>query len=374
MTEHQIKNPSVVLNPRSCIYVAGHRGMVGSAIVTRLQTSGYTNIITRTHAELDLINQRAVQGFFQNHSIDCVVLAAAKVGGIHANNTFPADFIYQNLMIGANVIYEAYRSGVKQLLFLGSSCIYPKHAPQPIKEEYILTGKLEPTNEPYAIAKISGIKLCESFNRQYGTRYYAVMPNNLFGPNDNFDLETSHVLPALIRKFHLAKLAGQGDRDGIEKNEFRFGVIPDDFKACLDAIARLNGYDSRLSDSAAKLPPAVKLWGSGSPRREFIHVDDLADACFYIMSRQDTIFNSLFADQSMPLLNIGCGRDLSIRDLASLIAEIVNYRGDVIWDPSKPDGTPRKLLDVSRLEHLGWKPVIPLTEGIKQTYEWYLKQ
>ncbi|MBL7179342.1 MAG: GDP-L-fucose synthase [Desulfobacterales bacterium] len=373
MTGHQI-NTSAVLNPRSAIYVAGHRGMVGSAIVSRLKTSGYTNIVTRTHQELDLIDQRAVQGFFQNHSIDCVVLAAAKVGGIHANNTYPADFIYQNLMIGANVICEAYRSGVKQLLFLGSSCIYPKLAPQPLKEEYLLTGKLEPTNEPYAIAKIAGIKLCESFNRQYGTRFYAVMPNNLFGPNDNFDLETSHVLPALIRKFHLAKLAGQGDWDGIAKDEFRFGAIPDDFMACLGAISRANGYDSKHSDPTVKLPPAVKLWGSGSPRREFIHVDDAADACLYIMRRQDTIFDALFADESVPLLNIGCGRDLSIRDLANLVAEIAGYHGDVIWDRSKPDGTPRKLLDVSKLEHLGWKPVISLTEGIKQTYEWYLTQ
>lgn len=373
MTGHQI-NTSAVLNPRSAIYVAGHRGMVGSAIVSRLKTSGYTNIVTRTHQELDLIDQRAVQGFFQNHSIDCVVLAAAKVGGIHANNTYPADFIYQNLMIGANVICEAYRSGVKQLLFLGSSCIYPKLAPQPLKEEYLLTGKLEPTNEPYAIAKIAGIKLCESFNRQYGTRFYAVMPNNLFGPNDNFDLETSHVLPALIRKFHLAKLAGQGDWDGIAKDEFRFGAIPDDFMACLGAISRANGYDSKHSDPTVKLPPAVKLWGSGSPRREFIHVDDAADACLYIMSRQDTIFDALFADKSVPLLNIGWGRDLSIRDLANLVAEIAGYHGDVIWDRSKPDGTPRKLLDVSKLEHLGWKPVISLTEGIKQTYEWYLTQ
>lgn len=361
-------------NPRAHIYVAGHRGMVGSAIVSRLKGEGYTNIVTLTHQELDLIDQQAVRHFFKNKKIDFVVLAAAKVGGIHANNTYPADFIYQNLMITANVIYQAFKSGVQRLLFLGSSCIYPKHAAQPMKEEYLLTGKLEPTNEPYAVAKIAGVKLCESFNRQYGTRYYAVMPNNLYGPNDNYDLENSHVLPALIRKFHLAKLAARGDWTEIKKDQSRFGDIPDDFMACLGAICKSSGHDHKLPDTGVKSQPAVNLWGSGSPRREFVHVDDMADAGIFLMNREDEVFDSLFADNRLPLINIGCGTDITIRDLAGLIAEIAGYQGDIVWDSSRPDGTPRKLLDISKLEQLGWKSAISLTEGIKRTYEWYLAQ
>jgi len=372
MTATQNKNSFAASNPRAHIYVAGHRGMVGSAIVSRLQSEGYDNIVTRTHQELDLIDQQAARNFFQNKKIDYVVLAAAKVGGIHANNTYPADFIYQNLMITSNVIYQAFKSGVKRLLFLGSSCIYPKHATQPMKEEDLLTGKLEPTNEPYAVAKIAGVKLCESFNRQHGTRYYAVMPNNLYGPNDNYDLENSHVLPAMIRKFHLAKLAVRGDWAGIHKDQSRFGDIPDDFMACLVAICKSFGHNHKLPDMGLKAQPAVNLWGSGSPRREFVHVDDMADACIFLMNREDEVFDSLFAENRLPLINIGCGTDITIRDLAGLIAEIVGYQGDIVWDGSRPDGTPRKLLDISKLEQLGWKSSISLAEGIKRTYEWYL--
>jgi GDP-L-fucose synthase len=374
MIATQNKTSFAALNPRSHIYVAGHRGMVGSAIVSRLKGEGYTNIVTLTHQELELIDQQAVRHFFKNKKIDFVVLAAAKVGGIHANNTYPADFIYQNLMITANVIYQAFKSGVQRLLFLGSSCIYPKHAAQPMKEEYLLTGKLEPTNEPYAVAKIAGVKLCESFNRQYGTRYYAVMPNNLYGPNDNYDLENSHVLPALIRKYHLAKLAARGDWTEIKKDRSRFGDIPDDFMACLGAICKSCGHDHKLPDTGVKSQPAVNLWGSGNPRREFVHVDDMADACIFLMNREDEVFDSLFADNRLPLINIGCGTDITIRDLAGLIAEIVGYQGDIVWDSSRPDGTPRKLLDISKLEQLGWKSAISLAEGIKRTYEWYLAQ
>ena len=372
MTATKNKNSFAASNPRAHIYVAGNRGMVGSAIVSRLQSEGYDNIVTRTHQELDLIDQQAARNFFQNKKIDYVVLAAAKVGGIHANNTYPADFIYQNLMITSNVIYQAFKSGVKRLLFLGSSCIYPKHATQPMKEEDLLTGKLEPTNEPYAVAKIAGVKLCESFNRQHGTRYYAVMPNNLYGPNDNYDLENSHVLPAMIRKFHLAKLAVRGDWTGINEDQFRFGDIPDDFMACLVAICKSFGHNHKLPDMGLKAQPAVILWGSGSPRREFVHVDDMADACIFLMNREDEVFDSLFAENRLPLINIGCGTDITIRDLAGLIAEIVGYQGDIVWDGSRPDGTPRKLLDISKLEQLGWKSSISLAEGIKRTYEWYL--
>ena len=372
MTATKNKNSFAVSNPRAHIYVAGHRGMVGSAIVSRLQSEGYDNIVTRTHQELDLIDQQAVRHFFKNQKIDFVVLAAAKVGGIHANNTYPADFIYQNLMITSNVIYQAFKSGVKRLLFLGSSCIYPKHAAQPMKEEDLLTGKLEPTNEPYAVAKIAGVKLCQSFNRQHGTRYYAVMPNNLYGPNDYYDLENSHVLPAMIRKFHLAKLAVRGDWAGIHKDQSRFGEIPDDFMACLVAICESFGHNHKLPDMGLKAQPAVNLWGSGSPRREFVHVDDMADACIFLKNREDEVFDSLFAENSLPLINIGCGTDITIRDLAGLIVEIVGYQGDIVWDSSRPDGTPRKLLDISKLEQLGWKSSISLAEGIKRTYEWYL--
>ena len=302
----------------SKIYVAGHRGMVGSAIVRRLTKDGYTNLILRTRQELDLLDQQAVQQFFEQERPEYVFLAAAKVGGILANNTYRAQFIYENLQIQNNIIHSAYRYGVKKLLFLGSSCIYPKMAPQPIKEEYLLTGPLEPTNEPYAIAKIAGIKMCEAYNAQYGTNFISTMPTNLYGPHDNFDLQTSHVLPALIRKFHEAKV-----------NHRTY----------------------------------VEIWGTGTPRREFLHVDDLADACVFLMQHYN---DSQF-------LNVGVGEDISIKELALLIQDIVGYQGELRFDTSKPDGTPRKLLDVSRLHALGWKARIPLREGIRQTYQWFLE-
>jgi len=300
------------------IYVAGHRGLVGSAILRKLRAEGYSNIVTRTREELDLTNQQAVYQFFETEQPEYVFLAAAKVGGILANSTYPADFIRENLLIQANVIDAAYRYGVKKLLFLGSSCIYPKFAPQPMKEEYLLTGVLEPTNEPYAIAKIAGIKMCQAYNKQYGTNFITVMPTNLYGPGDNFDLQTSHVLPALIRKFHEAKVTGA---------------------------------------------PHVVVWGTGNPRREFLHVDDLADACLFLMNNYD----------SSEIINIGVGEDLTIRELAYLIKDIVGYHGEITFDTSKPDGTPRKLLDVSKLFTMGWKPRIRLEDGISSTYEWFVQ-
>ncbi|RLB82040.1 MAG: GDP-L-fucose synthase [Deltaproteobacteria bacterium] len=302
----------------SKIYVAGHRGLVGSAILRKLKEKGYANIIGRTRKELDLERQAQVKTFFQEQRPEYVFLAAAKVGGILANNTFPAEFIYSNIMVQTNVIHSAYRTGVEKLLFLGSSCIYPKHCPQPMKEEYLLTGPLEPTNEPYAVAKIAGIKTCQSYNRQYGTNYISVMPTNLYGPNDNFDLETSHVIPALIRKFHEAKIRSS---------------------------------------------PCVTIWGTGTPRREFLHVDDLADACIFLMNHYD----------ESDIINIGCGEDVSIAELALLVKDIVGYTGDIVYDIEKPDGTPRKLLDVGRLRGLGWRPKLSLEEGIRKTYEWYCR-
>ncbi|AFH65309.1 GDP-L-fucose synthase [Paenibacillus caseinilyticus] len=306
------------MNKSSRIYVAGHRGLVGSAIVRRLQAEGYDNLVFRTSQELDLRDPGAVNAFFASEGIDYVFLAAAKVGGIVANNEYPATFIRDNLMIQTNVIDSAYQYGVKKLMFLGSTCIYPKFAPQPMKEDDLLTGILEPTNEPYAIAKIAGIKMCQSYNRQYGTSYISVMPTNLYGPNDNFDLKNSHVLPAMIRKFHEAKTEGK---------------------------------------------PVVELWGTGTPRREFLHADDLADACVYLM---DTYNES-------DIVNIGVGEDISIRELAEKIQQIVGYTGDVVYDSSKPDGTPRKLVDVTKLNGLGWKANISLDEGLASTYEWFLQ-
>ncbi|MBW1722355.1 MAG: GDP-L-fucose synthase [Deltaproteobacteria bacterium] len=332
------------------IYIAGHRGLVGSAIRRKLESRGYGNLVLRTHEELDLTRQEAVEAFFEQERPEYVFLAAARVGGILANNTYPADFIYHNLAIQTNVIHAAHLFGVKKLLFLGSSCIYPKHCPQPMKEDFLLSGPLEPTNEPYAVAKIAGIKMCQSYNRQHGSRFISVMPTNLYGPNDNFDLESSHVLPALLRKFHLAKLAAQGDREGIRRDEARYGSIPGDIKQALG----LNGTTSTPQ-------PLVTLWGTGTPRREFLHVDDLADACLYLM---DTY-------EGKDIVNIGMGEDLSIEELAVKIARIVGYRGEWRFDPSRPDGTPRKLLDVSRLYHLGWRPRIGLDQGIAETYRWY---
>lgn len=296
------------------IYVAGHRGMVGSAIVRKLQKEGFCNIITRTSKELDLSEQQAVRDFFAAEKPDIVFLAAAKVGGIHANNTYRGEFIYVNMMIQNNVIHAAHESGVKKLMFLGSSCIYPKMAPQPLKEEYLLTSELEPTNEPYAIAKISGIKMCDAYRSQYGSNFISVMPTNLYGPNDNYDLNNSHVLPALIRKFHAAKTEGQ---------------------------------------------PYVEVWGTGSPKREFLHVDDLAAACVFLM-------NNYNEEQ---FLNVGTGVDISIKDLALMIKDIVGYEGELRFDASKPDGTPRKLMDVGALHALGWQHSIELREGITAVYK-----
>lgn len=305
------------MNKTDKIYVAGHRGMVGSALMRRLQKEGFDMIVTRTSRELDLRNQQAVDDFFSKEKPDHVFMAAAKVGGILANNTYKAEFLYDNLMMQNNVVHAAYQNGVTKLMFLGSSCIYPKLAPQPLKEEYLLTGLLEPTNEPYAIAKIAGIKLCDAYRDQYGCNFISVMPTNLYGPNDNYDLSSSHVLPALIRKFHEAKTDGK---------------------------------------------PSVILWGSGKPRREFLHADDLADACVFLMQH--------YNDRGF--VNIGTGEDIEIKELAVLIKKIVGYEGEIEQDLSKPDGTPRKLMDVSKLNALGWKYTVPLEEGIRRVYKEYV--
>ncbi len=315
------------MDKNSKIYVAGHRGLVGSAILRRLQAEGYRNLLTRTHSELDLTQQVAVRDFFETERPEYVILAAAKVGGIHANNTYPAEFIYQNLMIEANVVHAAWRSGVTRLLFLGSSCIYPREAPQPMGEEALLTGPLEPTNEPYALAKISGIKLCESYNRQYGTDFRSVMPTNLYGPGDNFHPENSHVIPALMRRFHEAKVRG----------------------------------DDR-----------VTVWGSGRPMREFLHVDDMAEASLFVLRLDEATYRA----NTRPMLshiNVGTGRDCTIRELAETMKRVVGFEGELVFDPSKPDGAPRKLLDVSRLAAMGWRYRIELEEGLRQTYAWALE-
>lgn len=306
------------MNKNDKIYIAGHRGMVGSAIVRKLSREGYGNIVVRSSAELDLRNQQQVNSFFEQEKPDYVFLAAAKVGGIVANNSYRAEFLYDNLMIQSHIIHAAYQQHVKKLLFLGSSCIYPKLAPQPLKEEYLLTGLLEPTNEPYAIAKIAGIKMCDAYRSQYGCHFISAMPTNLYGPNDNYDLNNSHVLPALIRKFHEAKLRGERQ---------------------------------------------VVLWGSGSPRREFMHVDDLADACYFLMQQYD----------EPGLVNVGVGEDISIKELALMIGKIVGFEGEMQHDLSKPDGTPRKLMDVSRLHAMGWKAKIGLREGISEVYREFEK-
>ena len=305
-----------VMEKDAKIYIAGHRGMVGSALLRKLQLEGFTNFLLRTSKELDLRNQQQVNDFFATEKPDYVFLAAAKVGGILANNVYRGEFLYDNLMIQSNVIHAAYVNGVKKLMFLGSSCIYPKLAPQPLKEEYLLTGLLEHTNEPYAIAKIAGIKMCDAYRSQYGCKFISVMPTNLYGPNDNYDLQSSHVLPALIRKFHEAKL---------------------------------NGSDS------------VTIWGTGKPKREFLHADDLADACYFLMEQYD----------AEGLVNIGTGEDLEIGELARMIAEVVGFKGSIVQDTSKPDGTPRKLMDVSKLHGLGWKHKIGLREGLERVYKVY---
>ncbi len=356
-------NSSVRPLADSSIYVAGHRGMVGSALVRRLKAMGCADIITRGHAELDLTDQQAVRDFFAGRKIDYVVLAAARVGGIHANNTYPAEFIYLNLMIEANVIHEACRAGVKNLLFLGSSCIYPKFAPQPMKEEYLLTGTLEPTNEPYAVAKIAGIKMCNAYNRQYGTDYRSVMPTNLYGPEDNFHLQNSHVLPALIRKFHLARLAMDNDLDGLRRDEQVFGAIPADVK---EAIGLAPDSSSLLHHD-----PKVIIWGTGKARREFLHVDDMAAACVFVMGLDQPVYMETADPARAGFLNIGTGEDSTIGEVAELVRGIVGFPGETVYNSSQPDGTPRKLLDVSRLNGLGWRPAIPLEQGLSAVYSWY---
>ena len=317
------------MNLDSRIYIAGHRGLVGSAIARRLLAGGYSpqSLVLRTHQELDLTDQRAVHAFFEKEKPEYVFLAAAKVGGIHANNTYRADFIYQNLMIEANIIHASYKHGAKKLMFLGSSCIYPKHAPQPMKEEHLLTGLLEPTNEPYAIAKIAGIKMCDAYNRQYGTNFISVMPTNLYGLGDNYDLNNSHVLPALIRKCHEAKLASQS--------------------------------------TAHSTQSSVVIWGTGTPRREFLYSEDLADACVFLMEKHN-------APDIGEFVNVGTGKETTIRELAELVAEVVGFRGKLVFDTSKPDGTPRKLLDVSRLQALGWLAKTGFRDGISRAYADYL--
>lgn len=339
------------------IYVAGHRGLVGSAIVRKLQSEGYGNLLLRRSAELDLRNQHAVNEFFAREKPEYVFLAAAKVGGIHANDTYPADFIRDNLLIQTNTIDAAYRNGVSKLVFLGSSCIYPKMAPQPMSEDCLLTGPLEPTNEWYAIAKIAGVKMCQAYRRQYGFNAISLMPTNLYGPNDNFDLNNSHVLPALIRKFHLARLASAGNVEAIKADESCHGRIPDDILSNL-GLARDSGSISRLT---SYISPQVIIWGSGSPYREFLHVDDLADACLFLMQSYD--------DEE--IVNIGVGEDITIKALAELIQQIVGFDGAVVWDDSKPDGAPRKLMDVSKLKQLGWQAKIKLEQGIRTVYRKY---
>lgn len=316
-----------MIDKQAKIYVAGHRGMVGSAIVKQLTATDHQNIIVRTHAELDLTNQSAVKDFMQQEKPDYVVLAAAKVGGIHANNVFPAEFIYQNLMMEANIIHQAWAVGCQNLLFLGSSCIYPKLVPQPMAEDALLTGILEATNEPYAIAKIAGIKLCESYNRQYGTDYRSVMPTNLYGHNDNFHLENSHVIPAMIRKFH----------------------------------------DAKINQSAS-----VTLWGTGTAMREFLHVDDMAAASIHVLGLTTEHYQSNTAPM-LSHLNVGTGIDVTIKELAETIQEVVGFEGQIVWDSNKPDGTPRKLMDVSKIKALGWKPKVTLKDGLIDTYKWFIE-
>jgi GDP-L-fucose synthase len=314
------------VKPDSKIYIAGHTGMVGSALLRKLQAKGHTNLVVKTRHELDLTRQADVEQFFATEKPEYVFIGAAKVGGIMANNTYPADFIYQNLAIQTNVLHAAYLSGVKRLLFLGSVCIYPKHCPQPIKEEHLLTGPLEPTNAPYAIAKISGFTMCEAYNRQYGTQFLCGMPTNLYGTGDNFDLQTSHVLPALIRKFHESKIHST----------------------------------------------PVTLWGTGQARREFLHVNDCAKASLFLMDLDSDRFRALLDYTAGPLINIGSGEDISILELAELVKEMIGGSGEINWDSSKPDGTPERKLNISRLQALGWQPTISLSEGIKMTYDWYL--
>ncbi len=308
------------------IYVAGHTGLAGGAILRKLKDAGHANIAVRTHGELDLTDSKAVQAFFEREQPQYVFIAAARVGGINANNSFPADFIYQNLAIQMNLLHNAYLAGVKKLLFLGSSCIYPRDCPQPMKEEYLLTGPLEATNRPYAVAKIAGVEMCWAYNRQYGTRFMTAMPTNLFGPGDHYDLSTSHVLPAIIRKTHEAKVNGA----------------------------------------------SLEVWGTGTPRREFLYSDDMADACLFLMSQSDEVINALFGRDNPPLVNLGWGKDISIKELADIIVQVIGFKGEIHFNPSMPDGTTRKLMDVTRIKQMGWSPRIKLIDGIRQAYDDFL--
>ena len=354
------------------IYVAGHRGLVGSAIIKSLQAKGYNNFITRTHTELDLTDQTAVAQFFASEKPDCVVLAAAKVGGIVANNTYRGQFIYENLMIQNNVIHQSYLNGVKKLLFLGSTCIYPKQAPQPMVEDALLTSPLEYTNEPYAIAKIAGIKMCESYNLQYGCNFISVMPTNLYGPNDNFDLEKSHVIPALIRKFHLGSCLEKGDWAAIKADLDYLpieGVKGDSSEAAILTILAKYGVTHDLDDTTKV---NVEVWGSGKPFREFLWSEDMADACVFALE------NINFSDVAGATkevqnthINIGSGVDLPIKELVGLVADTTNFNGKVVWNTDKPDGTMRKLTDVSKIQSLGWKHQVDLPEGLNRLYNWY---
>ena len=401
------------MNKNSKIYVAGHRGLVGSAIVKNLESKGYTNIITRTHKELDLLNQKAVEEFFEKEKPEYVILAAAKVGGIVANNTYRADFIYENLQIQNNVIHQSYVHKVKKLLFLGSTCIYPKEAPQPMSEDSLLTSPLEYTNEPYAIAKIAGIKMCESYNIQYGTNFISVMPTNLYGPNDNFDLETSHVLPALIRKIHLGKCleSVKWEELSVKKDE-NWELIKQDLNKnpikcvkCYELGAKkedkiitgksskqeildvLEEYGIRLHNTEFVTPNTnlnkvqIEIWGSGNPRREFLYSEDMADACVFLLKNID--FKDILNTECLTHtaknevrnthINIGTGKDISIKELAELIKNIIGFKGELYFNTEKPDGTMKKLTDVSKLNSLGWKYKMDLESGIKEMYKWYLQ-
>jgi GDP-L-fucose synthase len=346
------------------IYIAGHKGMVGSALMRMLQKEGYVNIVTRSHSELDLTRQNDVEKFFKREKPEYVFLAAAKVGGILANDTYKGEFIYKNIMIAANIIHNAYKSGAVKLLNLGSSCIYPKLAPQPMREDVLLTGSLEPTNEPYAIAKISALKLCRYYNEQYGTDFISVMPTNLYGPHDNFNLETSHVLPALIRKFHLAKLLRNKEFIQLQKD---IQAVPLGYDMNGKSVVMNEGSVRKALDRLGITEDYVITWGAGEVYREFLHVDDLAKACIFLMEN----YNYKVVGE---MVNIGTGMDIKIQDLAFLIKEIIGFEGNIKNDLSKPDGTPKKLLDISRAKKLGWEAKIMLEEGIKRTYEWYCNQ
>lgn len=369
MTPHGSPLTSHGMPRNARIYVAGHRGMVGSAIARQLTALGYTNILTRTREELDLTNQAAVNLFFETEKPEYVFLAAAKVGGILANNTYRGEFIYQNMMIQNNVIHASYQNGVDRLMFLGSSCIYPKQAPQPLKEEYLLTGPLEPTNQPYAVAKISGIEMCWSYNRQYGTKYLAVMPTNLYGPGDNYHPENSHVIPALIRRIHEAKVKQEAKRKELGDRAVRSEALGD----------RLSGSTSPLTpDSSPVFPDSqnntVTIWGTGTPRREFLYCEDMAKACVYLMMLPQDDYDFFLNDITPPLINIGTGEDITIAALAKTICEVVGYRGNIVFDASKPDGTMQKLLDVSLLNRRGWKATTSLEDGLRVAYRLFLEQ